>query len=279
MAKKQEDNEVKNQITKVGGAGPNVPAWMQKFSGDNDKTKVEMAEHRRVPRVKLIQGSAGAEWKKGFGEGDAVLNPGQALIVHKGEPFLFVPVKFAPEYCLWNDYKDKDAFSIEKRSFDKAGEIAKRAKDPDKRWEPYGPPDPKNEGKPKFKKRYVEHLNFFGFLWNHSLGLQLMTVDFSRGEHGQGEKFINALCLRPEPSFLQVWALTPAFRDRGDRKWWGFDYSPADPANVSEDRAQFFADGYAELTKLYEERRLIIERDDERADEEEDAAATKQQKF
>lgn len=279
MAKK-DDSDVKGQITKVG-VGPNVPAWMQKYNvGDADTTKKEMAEHRRVPRVKIIQGSAGAEWKKAFGEGDAVLNPGQALIVHKNEPFIFVPVKFAPEYALWNDFKDKERMAIEKRTFDKASDIARFSKDPDKRWVPYGPPDPKNDGKPKFKQRYVEHLNFMGFLWNHSLGLQLMTVDFSRGEHGQGEKYINAICLRPEPSYFQLWELTPAFRDRGDRKWWGLDYSPA--GIIPEERAEFFNNAYNELTKLYDERRLIIERDDEREDEEEDAAATpaaKERKF
>lgn len=257
MSKRNDDPK---ELVKVGGA----PDWLTEYTGDADNSIDDLAEYRILSRLKVVQSMSAEELKEEFGEGTIIIAPGNVLVARKREPVLFVPVFFFTEFCFWGDRKDKVGPTIRDRSFDKAGDIARRARDPEKREEEY-------EG--GFVGRYVEHLNFAGFIYteDHAQKGTPCVLSFSRGEFGTGRNFINAVTLRKvggqtAPLWSQVWSLQTNFRDQGDKKWWGIDvYNPPEGVSpfIRKEEVEFFRQEHFSCKEDFERSKLLVDHGDD----------------
>ena len=273
----------KSSITKVTPTG--VPAYLAQHM-EADHSLDAMKEYRVVPRLKIVQSTTDQALKTSFGEGSVVLAPSNtpAIMMERGQtktPMVtLVPVFFFNEFCTWKDLKDKnnELPKIIARSYDKASEIAIRANDPNKRIWKYNHkkdgdktiavPDPNGS----YKARDVNHLNFLCIVYeeSHPLKGQLVTLSFARGEFGQGRNFISAVSMRRIPLWSQVWAIGSAYRDRGDKKWFGWDYAvPGEgkSPNIKEEEVQYFMAAHNELAQLHRGGNVVVDRTDEEATE------------
>jgi hypothetical protein len=165
-----------------------------------------------------------------------------------------------------SDIKDKESPAVVQRTFDPTHELAKKAKDPELRIEVYA-------SNSKWKFRYVECLRFAGVIYgDHDLTDTPCVLTFSKGEHSVGRGFISATKMRKMfvedqrtkcPLYAQVWELTPTYRDpQEDRKWWGFDFKPAENPTIDADDFMKFAEAHIELAALHEEDRIRVDGDD-----------------
>lgn len=255
--------------TDVQKVDPNLPEWLQQESQQDDSLQ-ELKQHRVLPRIKAVQGTSSAELKADFNEGDLIVRPGDVLVAQadqrsgSGDEFAFVPIYFFTEYCKWSDLNDTDNPAIVDRTFDATAEVAKKAQNPNERFEDYG------DGSGK-KYRYVEHLNFVCFIYDesHPLNAEPFILDFSRGEFQTGKNFINKLTMRKMPLWAQVWVGSPAHRDRGpQRKWWGVDVDVhSEQPHIQESEAEFFKAAHEEFKDLVQQRRIIVDREDQSEEE------------
>jgi len=255
MSKRNDDP---NELVHVGGA----PNWLTEYQTE-DKSVEDLAEYRILSRLKIVQSMSAEELKESFGEGSIIISPGNVMIAPKKEGVLFVPVFFFTEFCLWGDRKDKIGPTIRDRSFDKAGDLARCARDPEKREEEY-------EG--GFIARYVEHLNFAGFIYGeHVQKGTACVLSFSRGEFGTGRNFINSITLRKvggntAPLWSQVWQMQTSFRDQGDKKWYGIEMShppEGTPAFIAKDEVEFFLGEHMSCKEDFEKSKLLVDHGDD----------------
>lgn len=259
MAKKKE-SDIQKVVPPAG-----VPSYLAPYADEAKSQAKEMAEYRVVPRVKIIQGMSEKALKDQFGEGAVIVSPGGASMAGKEETFLLNPIFFFTEFCVWSDRSDRASPSISARSFDKGSDIAARARDGQKRIELYGEVRKQGED-PPYKRRYVEHLNFVCRVQSedpetpHPLHGQLVSVSFNRGEFNQGKNFISAVTLRSGvPLWAQRWEFSSQYRERGEKKWWGLDFAPAENPNISEEEVADCKNTCDELKKLFEAQRLIVD--------------------
>lgn len=263
----------------VARVGEDAPSWLAEVD-EHEETGLEvMAEYRVIPRIKVIQSMTDRELKNEFGEGALVAMPGRVLLAAEDEALQVVPVFAFTEFCTWSDLKDQGSPTILARSFDKAGEIAAKSRDPNRRHEPYGDVD-KKTGEPTYEMRHVEHLCFGCVVYDedHPMNGQPVVLSFQRGEFGTGKNFITALMMRRfnghvVPIWGQVWQLKSGFRDRGvDAKWFGIDYEPGDPPFIASEHVDTFRTFYNDLKHDFENQRLMVDRNE--ADAEEAGAST-----
>lgn len=246
-------------------------SYLTKFVA-NDTSMQGMEQYVLIPFVKIIQAMTGTELKQLFGEGAAILRPGDALIEKCEAPFQFVPIFFCDEFAKWADRKDKESPMIVERSFRPDSVIAKKAARADTRFEPY----PGQEGKAdkdQWKYRYVAHLRFFGVIFgDHPLAGTKCVISFDRGEFTQGRNFITAIQMRRVdidgekvrvPLFAQVWQLYTKLRDRGEKKWIGFNFEvPEEGGIVPEDMVGEFAEEHEMLKRAHQDNILRVDGED-----------------
>lgn len=252
-------------IARVGGDGPD---WLAEIPEDEMETGLEgMSEYRVLARVKTIQSMTARDLKQTFGEGALVAVPGPTLLAGEDEALQVVPVFAFTEFCLWSDLKDSSSPVIQQRSFDKAGDLAAASRDPERRFESYGEPDSKT-GEPKFVRRYVEHLCFACIIYDeeHPMHGQPVVLSFQRGEFSTGKNFISAMMMRraggrPIPMWGQVWQISTIYREKGDdKKWYGLQFAPGEPSEITADQVEFFRDQYQSLKEDYIRNRLLVDR-------------------
>lgn len=270
------------EITKVQGTNPDYLAQYI----EQDTSLDTLKEHRVVPRLKIIQPTSDQALKKSFGEGSAIVRPGDALICKfEDEPdsFEFVPLFFFVEWAKWRDLKDKTGNPIIERTHDAGSSIAQKAKNANLREEMYDGDEKLPEKERRFH-RYVEHLRFIGVIHgDHPLTGIPVTISFERGEWGQGKNFISAVMLRRQvvnnkpiqvPLWAQIWTFSPKFRNPdADRKWYGLDFQPSEISLIQEDQAPSFHELHKEFAELFEQQRLTVQ--DEHVDPDVDAEAVK----
>lgn len=256
-------NETTTAITRV-----EPPKALMELARE-DQSLIELREYRSVPRVKAVQAMSKG-LRETHNEGDLVLVPSNVCVAKReSQGFLFVPLFFFPEFMTWKDIRDTspDVPMIMGRSFDRQGEIAKKAIDPKLRTEEYG----------KFKMRHVEHLTFIGVIYGeHELTGTPISLSFSRGEYRAGRDFINRIMLRKMdgvniPLWGQVWRVQPVHRKTAQYDWEGFDCVGTEPAFIKDDEVPVFRALNEEFKKLFSESRIRVEREGE---EEEAVEAT-----
>jgi len=277
MAKR---NETSKDVVKV-----NPMMNMMAKIAKEDKSLDSMNEYRVLPRFKLLQGMTAEDLKDKFGEGSAIVRPGDTLVTSKEGSFDFVPLMFFGEFTKMADRRDKENPMIMARSFDPSSDLAKKARSKELRWELY-PGERPDADKPK-KFRYVEHLRFPGLIYGgHDLRGVAAVLSFEKGEYYQGQNLIQAIKLRREkfideetgeakpfqvPLYCQVWTLSPGQRTRDDKKWWGFNFKAAENPNVDETDIDSFRLQHQELVDLHAKQRIVVDGDD--SEEEQDSAA------
>ena len=259
----QDRNSTPHELQKVGGS---TPDWLAEYGAEDRSTDL-LKQYRVIPRIKVIQSLSLESLKEEFGEGSAIVTPGNVLVAKRRESVEFVPLLFFPEWIKWADRDDKTGPPIIARTFDASSQIAKNAKDPKTRIEIYGT---------NLKARYVEHLNFVGLIRGaHELAGSLVVLSFSRGEHSTGTSFISSISLRrvggnkQAPLWSGVWKLTANLRDRGTKKWWGMDYNPASEPWIKPEEAPVLRAMHEELLDQYQKQLLIVDQTTE--DEVDDA--------
>ena len=276
----------KSAIKRVSGIDPSFLAQYV----EEDHSLDGMAEYRVLSMLRIIQNTSKKELKKTFGEGSAIIRPGDALVWADGDdPFLFVPQYFFVEFCKWSDLNDKDSRNVLERTFNPLSGLAKRSRDPDLRFEPYDGHEDRPD-QDQWKYRYVEHLRFPGMIYGeHPLAGTPTTLSFERGEFGQGKNFISAIKLRkqrveidgadrnvPVPLWSQVWSLKVGHREVGSKQWFGFDFVPAEIPLIGATEHQDMHQSHLELKKDHDQRRLLVDDEDITED---DAATTEQGSF
>lgn len=251
------------------------PSWLAKVA--NTDTSLEgMDEYRVLPQFKIIQATTDKELKKEFGEGSILVRPGNALVWREGDaPFLFVPQFFFVGFEKWSDLKDKDQPMVVSRTYEPTSELAKKSRNSEQRFEPYG------DGTER-KYRYVERLRFPGVIYGeHPFTGTPVVLSFECGEFNQGKNFISAIKLRRQeveledgnvrvnvPLWAQVWSFSTGFRDRGDRKWYGFEFKPAETSLIEESQMEAMQTDHEELKTLHAANRLAVDGDETESDEE-----------
>jgi hypothetical protein len=233
-----------------------------------DHSLEDLRQERTLSRIKVIHGSSSPELKKIFDEGDVIISPGQTLIAkvikaeQSSESFFMVPLMFFVEFCKWKDLNDTGSPTILARSFDKGSDIAAKAKNFQKRDEPYG------DG---FTARYVEHLNFVSVIVGyHPLANQMepFILGFCKGEWGVGKNFITTLARMSAPLWSTVWKFNSCARSKGSYNWWGIDFLVPNQEKdgigrfITQDQVEIFHAAHEELRKLHSEHRLVVDRSD-----------------
>lgn len=232
---------------------------------EQDTSLEAMKAQRIVPRLKVVQGLTNELMKDAVGEGGIVLAPGGFPVARKKEPIIVSPLFYFTEYVKWADRNDSNTPAVMARTFQMNSDIARRACDMQKRTERYGGSDDK-----PLNARYVEHLCFVCMLEatpDGSYAGELVTLSFEKGENMQGRSLINGCLMRRigdtrVPLWAQRWQLTTALREKRGYKWWGFDFTAAEPAIIDEALAEERKRMFQELKEQFEARTLTVDRSD-----------------
>lgn len=271
MAKAKERTE--NQVQKVTG----VEALMQ-YEEDNSLQSLQ--EYVIVPFLKIIQGMSEQDLKDKFGEGSAIVRPGDIKIADKTLKFLFVPLFFFTMFRQWADRTDTQM--IIESTYDPNSSLAKAARDSERREQVYEE-DIDKDPKKQRKYRFVEHLCFVGLIYDGELSGERCMISFQKGDFRVGRAFASGAQMRKViiddkgtkqqvPLWAQVWEMGVSLRDRNGNKWWGFD--PVNPpegieAIISPDDFTAHHEAYEELAKAHASNKLRVDGDDSDPDEKE----------
>jgi len=271
-------NEDPQEMVKVGGAAP--PNWLAPYM-EEDKSREGMEEYRILPWLKVVQGNTenAMKLKQEFGEGSVIISPGNMLVCKAGESFLFVPCFFFVEFCKWSDRDDGENLPVVQRTFDPASDLARRARSQEDRLEGYGGTaevaSKAKAGGQKYEYRYVEHLNFAGYIYgDNPLRGASVTLSFQRGEFMVGKGFISLCEMRGTPLWSQVWQFTPGTRTAGQNSWWGLDAKAPegrvkleDGTDVShtilQEEAPIFMKHHEDFKSAKEKEKLRVDREGE----------------
>lgn len=278
MAKKDRTDE-STDIQRVAGIDPET---LLKLSVE-DTSFDDMKEYRVIPRLKVIQEMTEKILKKRFGEGALIIRPGDALVAKNEDntvvegplSFDFVPLYFFVEFLKVSDLRDTESPTVVERSFDRGGELAKKAKNPSMRIEIYPGQESKDDDK-KFRYRYVEALRFPGIIYgDHEMSDTAVVLSFERGEHNTGQNFCTAVKMRKQvvktsegdkrvgiPLYLQVWKIAVGFREFGTRHWYGLDPTPADNPCVAPEHIEMCMKEHQDLRELFDANRIRVDGDD-----------------
>lgn len=273
MAKK--NDRTSTAITKVEG----VNALLLDAQGDDSLDR--LGEYVIVPFVKVIQGMSNQELKDKFGEGFAILQPGESLISERTKggstKFCVVPLFFFTQFRKWADRNDSSNMIVD-TSYDPESELAKRSRDPE-RWNEVYEEDVDKDPKDQKVYRYVEHLCFVCVIYgDHPLEGTRCMISFQKGDFRTGRGFASGISQRKSevekdgvktrvkvPLWAQIWEFSISQRDRNNNKWWGFDPS-APPEDVgpiiSPEEFPIFEGAYKELKEAHAANMLRIDGDD-----------------
>jgi hypothetical protein len=239
---------------------------------EEDKSLVALQEYVIVPFVKLVQGMSDQELKDKFGEGSAVLRPGDVVIGGRKTPFLFVPLFFYTEFRKWADRDDTKQMIIES-TYDDSSELAKIARDHE-RWSEVYPEDVDKDLEDQRHYRYVEHLCFVGQVFSGDLKGTRCMISFQKGDFRVGRAFASGAQMRKvdagteeEPNLVQVplwaqvWEMKISKRKKGSNEWWGFDPSnPTEaPPIIDAELYEAHSAEYNELAEAHANNKLRVD--------------------
>lgn len=260
-----------NELTKMQqNAGlPAVPDYLKV---EGDKSLDTLKQYVRPPRIKVIQSMSDPILRESFGVGATVLVPDNILVMdvardEKGnvvvgqtKPFIFTPVFFFTEFCLWNPLAMKGKLpAIRDRSFDQNSSLAARARDFKNRKMPC-PESPEHDCV------FCEHLNFI--IHVHGFKEQAILT-FSRGEFKAGQNFAALVKMRGVPLYGNIFAANLAYRKNDKGNWFGLDISNpsgGESPYVGEDAFKAYARLYQEYAKLYEDKLIEVHYEDDPID-------------
>lgn len=245
-------------------------SWLAEV--DVQDTLEGMDEYVSVPRVKVIQGTTAEEVKDRFGEGAAVIIPGDLTLSPKkskgGTGFEFIPLYFWVSYVKISDRDDKESMMILEETFDKNSPLAELARNPDTREEPYGPEitEGKDKGELKFTAKNVERLNFIVRIDSGEHKGIDCGLTFERGEFSHGKRLCSLISMRKAgtrtlPLFGGRYKATPDNRTRGTNTWYGLDVANAETPVISGAMAKELESAHNAFKELHAKKALGIVED------------------
>jgi len=258
-------NEDPKEIMTIG---QNLPSEILNLIGEDNGFE-DIREHVRLPYLKIVQGLTSEELQDQVGgPGSVAAVPGPIKVMEKGGTFEVIPVFFWNSFHVWSDLRDKESPMFLESSFDTDSNIARRAKSPnaEDRTEAYGPGD-------SWTKQYCHHFNFAVLVFNEDVEGLAATMSFCKGEWSKGRRWMNQMynTMRGTvrvPLYLQRWEFSSSIRDRGDKKWFGFEMMPAEQPVVSDvTLAESLIAQHNELKQAHNDRRLSVAVDEETGDE------------
>lgn len=256
-----------------------VPAAPDYAKVSDDHSIDELKQYVRPPRVKIIQSMSSDDLKEKFGVADTILVPDNVLIMAaardgKGnaqpgatEPFLFTPIFYFTEFCLWNPLELKnDLPPIRERSFDANSQVAARARD----WNNKTMPCPEN---PSYECEFCEHMNFVIHIQGYP---EPCVMTFSRGEFKAGVNFATLAKLRKQgagvPLYANIFAANLTYRQGKKGNWYGLDISnPTGDAYVGEEAFHRYKAMHEEYAEYYQQSQIQVDYADEPIDAESSA--------
>lgn len=256
-------------VPKTAAGLPAVPDYL-KVEGDHSLDGIK--QYVRPPRVKVIQGTSDEKLKQLFGVGDVVLVPDNICVIsadrdNKGNvvvgttrPFIFTPLFFFNEFCLWNPIQTKGKLpAIRDRSNDPNSAIAARARDFKNREMPC-PEDP------KYNCVFCEHMNFIIHIAGQP---EHCILSFLRGEFKAGQTFAALLKVRNVPMYANIFEAHLAQRKNDKGEWFGLDISnPSGGTSpfVGEEEFKAYKLCYEEYASLYKEDKIEVSYEDDPID-------------
>lgn len=241
-----------------------------------DDSLLSLQEYVVVPYAKVVQGMSKEELKDMFGEGAAVLLPGNLELCQKKGSFHVVPLFFYTQFRKWADKSDKTQMILES-TYDPTSIIAKRAKDAALRSEVYEE-DMDKEVKSQRFYRYVEHLTFICKIYgDHDHAGVNCVISFQKGDFRKGCNWATSIKSRkftindkrvPVPLWAQVWKMEIKLSESDSGKWWSMspcapDISPV----ISESEFIDFKQEYEDLKNAHQANRIRVDGDDSGAEE------------
>lgn len=259
--------------TELANVNAQLPDFMAAHGGAGTET---LRQYIRPSRVKIVQYQSLGIFKEQFSPGDVVLVPQLIQLIQYNKQnaqynrLWFTPLFFFAEYLLVNpiELKGSEPFVVD-RTTNVKSELARRAKSERERTEDY-------PGKPQYKRKYVEALNFVSIVHIQGFEATPVVFSFSNAEHKSGETLAAHITMRRQGQVrapLYGCVFQGEVRDRRNTKgeWLGFDISnpTADSgfAPFIMDQALFnqYAALHEELATAFNEQRLDIDYEDAEA--------------
>jgi hypothetical protein len=206
---------------------------------EGDKSLENLERDRVLPRLVQIQSTSKEEFKELYGEGTLVLMPGGMDVCQRQERLPVIPIFYWKSWETFADNRDKNSPKSLAKSQDPRGTIARKAANPETRFEQYegGPP------KEPFKMAHVEQLNFVVQVdRENAITGETLSVRWQKGDWYGGQDFLNGILQKKAdgkkiPMWAQRWVLQPKWIERGQNKFWGVGATPNVPLLLDRETA------------------------------------------
>lgn len=193
-----------------------VPAFI---SQDEDAKQANelLSQYVQPPRMKIVQPTTKPPLSERFSPGDLLLMPSETLVANRGEPFLFTPLFFFPEWITVNPL-GSDQF-IRERTYDPESDLATKARDPKRRKEPC----------PEDASKTISHresLVFIVALHLEEFAESYAALSFARAEHKKGTALASSIKMSGVPMYGTIWEGKVSQRSNAEGQWFGVDTGP-----------------------------------------------------
>lgn len=110
-----------------------LPSYLTTHGAEGAEERLEI--QTTTPRLKVIQSMTDRDIKKEFGEGALLCMPDQILVAGAGEPVVAIPIFRWVSWQTWLDINEggDEPTPVLAESFDAAGDIAARSRNPNER--------------------------------------------------------------------------------------------------------------------------------------------------
>lgn len=207
------------------------PEYLSNVSSDDLDTST-LNKFRRVPRVKIIQGTTEGELGDQFNQGDTVIIPDNVLVAPNKSTFVAVPILTFEEWAVWNPWELVKSGQLEPIAKDEEGNVLIST-------------NPSSDIAQKARERHSEpceidntqfltwqsHLNYVLAIFIEGDELPTYAMQVFRGaEFRTGSNWANRIRATIErkkvPQFCQRYLLTVAKHSNDKGNWMGFDIKP-----------------------------------------------------
>lgn len=166
-----------------------LPEYMREYAGEGTE---HLGQYFIPPRIKVVQRQSSQDLLDLHPAGTIVVVPSLDVVAAVGkepgsnkpkrdsDPFTFIPLFQFTEYGSLNPREKKDLPMFAARSSDPKSDIALKARDADRRKEPF-------PGDPKLFIRHVEFINFIVIIEGvDAMANMPVLLSFSKGGHRDG---------------------------------------------------------------------------------------------
>ncbi len=230
----------------------------------DDNSLDGLEEFLVLPYLQRLEAGSDKELVEKFGAGCIILSGQNVLIWKKNDPpFKFVPILFVPVIKKWRDRQDAEKPRILEETFDMRSNLAKIARNPDRRSsEEYG------NG---YKYQYVEHLTFLGVLYDGDFAGTSCSLSFEKSSHFKGKSFITAIqsrkiqgkdgIMQRQPLWSQVWGIRLIAKHNAKGDWYGLDFQNMEQSVISQQHVKPFKEMNVRYKEMQRKDLIVLDED------------------